>query len=176
MGFTAARQLIDPYPAVFLPGACGRDRTIVRGVGCQHVAKLTPAAYQAIQVSQVGPDQCLKVLIHDSCLGRAALSPSACANSSATIKMRTEFQNVRGHVRFRIDRVDRTSVASAASISIQLLTGPCEDARFRPAAKWFAHRTSLSWAVVLTALRVWRRCDCSGWGRSPSSPSASSDS
>src|SRR5215468_5358632 len=46
-------------------------------------------------------------------------------------------------------------VSKAAAI--RALTAFPEDARFRAAAKWFAHRTSLTRFLDLTALRAWKR-------------------
>ena len=47
-------------------------------------------------------------------------------------------------------------LASKAA-AIRALTAFSEDARFRAAAKWFAHRTSLARFFDSTALRAWKR-------------------
>src|SRR5712692_1300399 len=68
MGFAAPGQLIDRYPAVFLPGPSGCDRGSVSGVSGQSVANLTPAANQAIEMGQVSLDLRLQAFTHCSYL------------------------------------------------------------------------------------------------------------
>src|SRR5260370_24849014 len=66
MGLAASGQLVDRYPAVFLPDASSRDRSFAGGIERQRVANLTPAEDQAIEMRQVSLDLRSQALIHGS--------------------------------------------------------------------------------------------------------------
>jgi hypothetical protein len=66
MGLTASGQLIDRYSAVLLPGASSGDRRCTGGISRQHLANLTAAPDQAIEVRQVSLDLRAQAFIHQS--------------------------------------------------------------------------------------------------------------
>ncbi len=72
MRLAASGQLIDRYPTVFLPGASGRDRRRVGGIGCQRVENLTPTADQVIEVGFVSLDLGSQAIVHWSRLAPLA--------------------------------------------------------------------------------------------------------
>src|SRR5271169_3125896 len=87
MSLAAPGQLVDRYPTAFLPDTSGRHRRRVGGISRQRVAKLTPAANQAIQLGQVGPYLRLQALIHRSRLALLAASPgSSCTLPALTLR------------------------------------------------------------------------------------------